>query len=68
MSVARHAWRISTGPGRLDEFLPWTLSGYLVDYLVEWTELHGPKTDQELARVCTTANLEALESAGGLIR
>ena len=35
--------------GEADEYCSWTLSGYLVDYLVEWTELHGPKTDQELA-------------------
>ena len=28
---------------------PWTLSGYLVDYLVECTELCGPMTDEELA-------------------
>ena len=28
---------------------PWTLSGYLVDYLVAMTELDGPMTEQELA-------------------
>ena len=46
--------------GEANEFFPWTLSGYLVDYLVEWTELHGPKTDQELARSWVRAG----ESAG----
>ena len=28
---------------------PWVLSGYLVDYLVQFEELHGPLTDAEIA-------------------
>ena len=32
-----------------DSLHPWALSGYLVDYLVECTDLCGPMTDQELA-------------------
>ena len=41
--------------GEVYECFPWTLSGYLVDYLVEWTELHGPMTEQELAESYTRA-------------
>ena len=41
--------------GEVNEFFPWTLSGYLVDYLVEWTELDGPMTEQELAGSWTRA-------------
>ena len=35
--------------GEVAEYFPWTLSGYLVDYLFECDKLHGPKTAQELA-------------------
>ena len=56
--AARCAW--VQLDGKVDEFQPWTLCGYLVDYLEECTDLVGPQTDQELAEAEPDGLLEAL--------
>ena len=56
--AARAAW--VHGDGKASEFQPWTLCGYLVDYLLECSALVGPQTDQELAEAEADGLLEAL--------
>ena len=46
--------------GEVDEFVPWTLSGYLMDYRYDTDKLNGPMTDQELAE-CDDCELEAVD-------
>ena len=48
--------------GKPDEDHPWTLSGHLVDYLVNCLTLEGPLTDQELGE----GDEDDLEALGGL--
>ena len=49
VSVARYARRRSTGTVTGIMRIPGTLSGYLVDYLEECTDLVGPMTAEEWA-------------------
>ena len=47
--------------GEVKELSQWALSGYLVDYLVECSDLCGPLTDQELAEEDDDILFEALD-------
>ena len=51
--------------GKPDKDHPWTLSGYVVDYLVECTVLEGPLTDQEMAEADDTDDKSMFEALDG---